>query len=239
MYSVVHMHHQSTSSSPTSGDVETIHSSSMSATPELTNKERRMARKAERKKEREELETKKTQMDSYEKASKKRAKEETLTTHASSSLDSNEHSGMEHKDNNENAQEDKTEDVEAMSHKERRKRRKMEKQAAASASQSGESSAPIPSRPQRSAYSVWIGNLAFSTSADDLTEWLQDQGIEGISRVHMTSGARKFEHNKGYVRDRKFSDSYILDSHMSICLRKIRLSGVWHFPNRSSGGGIY
>ena len=112
---------------------------------------------------------------------------------------------MEHKDNNENAQEDKTEEVEAISHKERRKRRKMEKQAVASASQSTESSAPIPSRPQRSAYSVWIGNLAFSTSADDLTEWLQDQGIEGISRVHMTSGARKFEHNKGYVRDRKFS----------------------------------
>ena len=112
---------------------------------------------------------------------------------------------MEHKDNNENAQEDKTEEVEAISHKERRKRRKMEKQAVASASQSTESSAPIPSRPQRSAYSVWIGNLAFSTSADDLTEWLQDQGIEGISRVHMTSGARKFERNKGYVRDRKFS----------------------------------
>ena len=113
--------------------------------------------------------------------------------------------GMEHKDNNENAQEDKNEEVEAISHKERRKRRKIEKQAVASASQSTESSAPIPSRPQRSAYSVWIGNLAFSTSADDLTEWLQDQGIEGISRVHMTSGARKFEHNEGYVSDRKFS----------------------------------
>lgn len=193
------------SSSPTSGDVEAIHSSSMSATPELTNKERRIARKAERKKEREELVMKKTQIDSPEKASKKRAKEETLTTNASSSLDLNEHPGMEHKDNNENAQEDKNEEVEAISHKERRKRRKIEKQAVASASQSTESSAPIPSRPQRSAYSVWIGNLAFSTSADDLTEWLQDQGIEGISRVHMTSGARKFEHNKGYVRDRKFS----------------------------------
>lgn len=199
------MHQQSMSSSPTSGDVEAIHSSSMSATPELTNKERRIARKAERKKEREELVMKKTQIDSPEKASKKRAKEETLTTNASSSLDLNEHPGMEHKDNNENAQEDKTEEVEAISHKERRKRRKIEKQAVASASQSTESSAPIPSRPQRSAYSVWIGNLAFSTSADDLTEWLQDQGIEGISRVHMTSGARKFEHNKGYVRDRKFS----------------------------------
>ena len=199
------MHQQSMSSSPTSGDVEAIHSSSMSATPELTNKERRIARKAERKKEREELVMKKTQRDSPEKASKKRAKEETLTTNASSSLDLNEHPGMEHKDNNENAQEDKTEEVEAISHKERRKRRKIEKQAVASASQSTESSAPIPSRPQRSAYSVWIGNLAFSTSADDLTEWLQDQGIEGISRVHMTSGARKFEHNKGYVNDRKFS----------------------------------
>ena len=199
------MHQQSMSSSPTSGDVEAIHSSSMSATPELTNKERRIARKAERKKEREELVMKKTQIDSPEKASKKRAKEETLTTNASSSLDLNEHPGMEHKDNNENAQEDKNEEVEAISHKERRKRRKIEKQAVASASQSTESSAPIPSRPQRSAYSVWIGNLAFSTSADDLTEWLQDQGIEGISRVHMTSGARKFEHNKGYVSDRKFS----------------------------------
>ena len=198
------MHQQSMSSSPTSGDVEAIHSSSMSATPELTNKERRIARKAERKKEREELVMKKTQIDSPEKASKKRAKE-TLTTNASSSLDLNEHPGMEHKDNNENAQEDKNEEVEAISHKERRKRRKIEKQAVASASQSTESSAPIPSRPQRSAYSVWIGNLAFSTSADDLTEWLQDQGIEGISRVHMTSGARKFEHNKGYVSDRKFS----------------------------------
>ena len=193
------------SSSPTSGDIEAIHSSSMNATPELTNKERRIARKAERKKEREELVMKKTQIDSPEKASKKRAKEETLTTNASSSLDLNEHPGMEHKDNNEHAQEDKTEEMEAISHKERRKRRKMEKQAVGSASQSTESSAPIPSRPQRSAYSVWIGNLAFYTSADDLTEWLQDQGIEGISRVHMTSGARKFEHNKGYVRDRKFS----------------------------------
>lgn len=56
-----------------------------------------------------------------------------------------------------------------------------------------------PSKPQRSPYSVWIGNLAFSTSVEELTEWLQEQGIEGISRVHMISGVRREEHNRGFA----------------------------------------
>lgn len=88
------------------------------------------------------------------------------------------------------------EEVEALSHKERRKRRKIEKQM----SQHPEGDVPIrPSKPQRSPYSVWIGNLAFSTSVEELTEWLQEQGIEGISRVHMISGVRKEEHNRGFA----------------------------------------
>lgn len=89
---------------------------------------------------------------------------------------------------------------EPLSHKERRKRRKMEKMEER-VDDSGErdpSSAP-PGRPQRSPYSVWIGNLAFSTTQELLTKWLEEHDIQGISRVHMPQGARKFEYNKGYV----------------------------------------
>lgn len=87
-------------------------------------------------------------------------------------------------------------EVEAISHKEQRKRRKMEKYM----SQHSEGDVNLkPSKPQRSPYSVWIGNLAFSTSVEELTEWLQEQGIEGISRVHMISGVRREEHNRGFA----------------------------------------
>lgn len=150
----------------------------MSETTDLTNKERRMARKAQRQKE----------MEGNGNTSKKRPR--FLEDEEPDGLvsDQAEESRVEHKE--------PENDVEALSHKERRKRRKMEKQM----SQYSEGGAPIrPSKPQRSPYSVWIGNLAFSTSVEELTEWLQERGIVGISRVHMVSGVRKEEHNRGFA----------------------------------------
>lgn len=98
------------------------------------------------------------------------------------------------------------EEEEPLSHKERRKRRKMEKLAVL---HGDDAPARPPARPQRSPFSVWIGNLAFSTSTDDLRAWLREHHIEGVSRVHMTPGARRGEHNKGYVSATDTSFAYV------------------------------
>lgn len=87
-------------------------------------------------------------------------------------------------------------DEEPLSHKERRKRRKLEKQA----TERGDIEAPLPARaeePHRSAFCVWIGNLSFRISVDELKTWLAEHGVEGVSRVNMPRGARRDEENKG------------------------------------------
>ena len=152
----------------------------MSESRDLTNKEQRMARKAQRQKEREESTNKSKKRSCLDEEEK-----------GQDSVDSNQtdDSTVEHREH-------ESDEVEAISHKEQRKRRKMEKYM----SQHSEGDVNTrPSKPQRSPYSVWIGNLAFSTSVEELTEWLQEQGIEGISRVHMISGVRREEHNRGFA----------------------------------------
>ena len=154
---------------------------SMSESRDLTNKEQRMARKAQRQKEREENTNKSKKRSCLDEEEK-----------GQDSVDSNQtdDSRVEHREHESDGE------VEAISHKEQRKRRKMEKYM----SQHSEGDVNTrPSKPQRSPYSVWIGNLAFSTSVEELTEWLQEQGIEGISRVHMISGVRREEHNRGFA----------------------------------------
>ena len=158
------------------GDVPALESAADE--PVMTNKERRMARKAER-----------TQ--ARESASKKRNAAELDSEKVQESADEPEAADALE------APEALDEDT-PLSHKERRKRRKMEKVEARAAAEP-ESSRAAPARPKRSPYSVWIGNMAFSTTQDELTAWLTEHGIEGISRVHMPQGARRSEHNKGYV----------------------------------------
>lgn len=113
--------------------------------------------------------------------------------------------------------EEDEEEVEALSHKERRKRKKLEK-AAARSGEAGDGTngqpsnvpawgpnAPNPAaaaaaqakRLPRSNFSIWVGNLSFQTSTDRLKSWLEEQGCEGISRLHMPAGAKRGEHNKG------------------------------------------
>lgn len=138
----------------------------------MTHKERRKARKAEREQARSEQASRKRSMDA--------TAADGAEAHASAPL--------EHEE-------------EPLSHKERRKRRKMEKSEARAALEAPAASDVRPARvrPQRSAYSVWIGNLSFSTTQEQLTDWLAERNIQGISRVHMPQGPRKYEFNKGFA----------------------------------------
>lgn len=116
----------------------------------------------------------------------------------------------------EEGEEGKEEDVEALSHKESRRRRRAEKQAAARAGGSSSAAPRVhPSRAtavavanknassdaaaKRSKYSIWVGNLLFSTSANRLQEWFEDRGVLGISRVNMPPGQKKTDHNRGFA----------------------------------------
>lgn len=150
------------------------------ATDGLTNKERRLARQAEK---------------------RKRAK--------GGDVDADADAGEADDAANAEEEEDLAE-PEAISHKEKRKRRKLEKkgllpmQGEDGQDESGASSAarPPPSSslnalPARSQYSLWVGNMNFMTSPERLQSWFEDKGIEGISRVHMPKGMKKFEQNKG------------------------------------------
>ncbi|UZJ54466.1 hypothetical protein CBS101457_003786 [Exobasidium rhododendri] len=108
------------------------------------------------------------------------------------------------------------EEVEAVSHKEMRKRRKLEKQATrlghdatgsvagppvhpsralAVASANAVSSGPIRS----SRHSVWVGNMSFRTNAERLQEWFEEKGVYGISRVNMPKGPKKTDNNRGFA----------------------------------------
>ncbi|WFC96105.1 Nucleolar protein 13 [Malassezia brasiliensis] len=158
------------------------------AEEELTNKERRKARKAERAQAREAEAPKK----------KRRADSDIPDADAAEEPEAVDPPASAPADLPEAGDEDPP-----LSHKERRKRRRMEK-AEARASEAFDTQSPpsvprAPARPKRSPYSVWIGNLAFSTTQEQLTEWLRDHNIEGISRVHMPQGVRKFEYNKGFA----------------------------------------
>lgn len=64
--------------------------------------------------------------------------------------------------------------------------------------------------PQRSQYGIWIGNLSFATTKDDLTTFLGKNSIESsqVTRVHLPQGPPKFgkPQNKGFAYI-DFSDS--------------------------------
>lgn len=104
--------------------------------------------------------------------------------------------------------EEAEEPVEALSHKEQRKRRKLEKKGLlpppagadgdVDAMPSSSHAKPQrPDLPERSPYAVWVGNLSFQTNIERLQGWFEERGIQGISRVHMPRGVKKFEQNKG------------------------------------------
>ncbi|WFC99696.1 Nucleolar protein 13 [Malassezia yamatoensis] len=155
------------------------------ADAELTNKERRKARKAERAKPQETATTKKrkseaepeVQQDADALTEERKEVSETSPAPNAESIDEDEEPPL--------------------SHKELRKRRKMEK---SQAQKQGQSEPVKPSGPpKRSPFSVWIGNLSFTITSEDLTRWLSDHDITGISRVHMPSGVRSYENNKGFA----------------------------------------
>ena len=86
---------------------------------------------------------------------------------------------------------------EVLSHKEARQRRKMEKKGVSHSPKKAVAAAAGAGAPARSAHSVWVGNLSFGTDEGKLRELFAAQGIEGVSRIHMPKGARKFEFNRG------------------------------------------
>lgn len=141
----------------------------------LTNKERRLARKAEKQKQR-----------AGQAGETNAPKEETRLTKRP--VDDAEILG-------DPVDEPHDLSEEPLSHKEKRKRRKMEKQV----NLQEDEKESRPQRLQRSAFCVWIGNLPFSTTVDELSEWLAENEVEGVSRVHMTPGARRAENNKGFA----------------------------------------
>ena len=180
------------------------------AEEELTNKERRKARKAERAQAREAEAPKK----------KRRAESEVPDVAAAEEPEEAEAADLSASASADLPAAD--DEDPPLSHKERRKRRRMEKaEARTSGAHDTPSTPSAPARPKRSPYSVWIGNLAFSTTQEQLTEWLRDHDIEGISRVHMPQGVRKFEYNKGYVA------CLTLALRMWICRRRRRSKHAW------------
>ncbi|CAO1618962.1 unnamed protein product [Parajaminaea phylloscopi] len=151
----------------------------------LTNKERRKAKQAEKRKRNEDGPAEQTSV----------ATEAAGQSAVESTAEQTQNTGEEEADA----------EVEALSHKERRKRRKMEKQGivppAAAAAQTDQrpGGPPREGLPDRSRYSVWVGNLAFSTTTQRLQAWLHEREIFGISRINMPIGARKHEYNKGFA----------------------------------------
>ncbi|WFD43920.1 Nucleolar protein 13 [Malassezia psittaci] len=155
------------------------------ADAELTNKERRKARKAERAKPQETAPTRK----------RKTEAESEVQQNADALTEENKR--VPETSPAPNAESIDEDEEPPLSHKEQRKRRKMEKSLARTQDKS-EPARPL-APPKRSPFSVWIGNLSFTTSSEDLTRWLSDHEITGISRVHMPSGVRSYENNKGFA----------------------------------------
>lgn len=162
----------------------------------LTNKEKRLARKAE----------KQAARKSGTKDDEKKRKQDDIVEEEAAEISNEDQKEVEKGD------EEEEEDIEAVSHKERRKRRKMEKQAAKHGEQeegqTGEVDAKANSESenktgkdttQRSLFSLWVGNLSFQTSPTRLQEWFEQHELFGITRVYMPKGARKFEYNRGFA----------------------------------------
>lgn len=164
----------------------------------LTNKEKRLARKAEKQAARKSI----TKDDEQKKRKQEEVKEEDVE------ISNENHTEGEKDDDGE-----EEEDIEALSHKEKRKRRKLEKQAAKHGEQEEGQTVEVDGTTattssenkagkeitQRSPFSLWVGNLSFQTSPNRLQEWFEQHELFGITRVYMPKGARKFEYNRGFA----------------------------------------
>lgn len=80
---------------------------------------------------------------------------------------------------------------------------KTEKTPAAEAKQEHRDPEEEPKK-QRSGFGIWIGNLQFTTTQDDLRNFLTTQGnfkTEEITRIHLPNGEKKFgkQQNKGFA----------------------------------------
>lgn len=161
----------------------------------LTNKERRLAKKAEK-------QAKQESKKGEKKASLKRKQEDEEDDGADDNSGDGDValSGSNKNGGTEPTEADaEEEEVEALSHKEMRKRRKLEKRGLIEPAEEKKAATAneADALPKRSPYSLWIGNLSFRTSPEKLQEWLEQGGIQGISRVHMPAGAKRGEFNKG------------------------------------------
>ena len=92
-------------------------------------------------------------------------------------------------------------DEPVLSHKARRKKRKLDALAA------DEGDEPAPKRtavaagptPAKGAFGVWVGNLAFSTTAQHLATFFERGGCGPVARTNMPVGKKKGEINRGSV----------------------------------------
>jgi len=157
----------------------------------LTNKEQRMARKAEKQAARENRKRGRESKDAERGESGPGASAGAGGEHAQGAAETSYDDG---RDTSVAADDEET----PLSHKEQRKRRKLEKRAAGSA-EHAEEEEEAPKRPQRSPYCLWVGNLSFRTTAEELQDFLSENGVSGISRVHMPKGARRGEDNRGFA----------------------------------------
>ncbi|KAA1086527.1 hypothetical protein PGT21_002001 [Puccinia graminis f. sp. tritici] len=110
----------------------------------------------------------------------------------------------------EDGQEDLKLETEAISHKERRKRRKLEKKKSVQKDEDedGEtktreavtSSRKVESiftTATRSKHGVWVGNLLFTTTAQELARFFEPAGK--VTRLNMPAGKRAHEANSGFA----------------------------------------
>lgn len=166
------------------------------AEPRLTNKEERLARKAAKAERKEAKAQKRKEREPEEEGAQNGApdgahdaeahmtnKEKRLARKAAKQAESDAPAHLE--------EPAEANEGPVLSHKDQRKRRKMEKRP--------REAVPERRAPARSEFAVWIGNLSFRTTSDDLRAWLEENGVVGISRINMPAGPRRDEHNKGFA----------------------------------------
>jgi RNA recognition motif-containing protein len=148
-------------------------------------------------------------------------------------------------DSDDNVQPSDTPEEPVLSHAERRRRKKEQKLAANLKEDSEEGGSATKKRklkdgsakevvPLKRQNSVWIGNLSFKTTLENLRTFLGDVGE--ITRINMptkrAAGPGLKPENRGYVHRRPLSvckqtsESYSLDLHMWI----LRLRKRRHWP---------
>lgn len=93
-----------------------------------------------------------------------------------------------------------------LSRKEKRKRRKLEAAGLlpidAPPKVEDDAAAKGPAKgqtPAKEAHGVWIGNMNFKTSSQELIDWLAERGIGEVTRINMPAGKKAGENNRGSV----------------------------------------